>query len=572
MKHYFKKKLIFQHREQIQVDRMRSDTIKKGLQRAPHRSLLRACGVTDEEMKKPFIGVANSFTDIVPGHIHLNQIAEAVKLGISQAGGVPFEFSTMAICDGIAMNHEGMRYSLASREIVADTVESMAQAHQFDALVLIPTCDKIVPGMLMAAARLDIPSIVVTGGPMLPGIFKDEPVDLINVYEAVGAVNAGKMTEEELRELEKCACPGAGSCAGLFTANTMACLTEAMGMSLPGCASSHAVSGKKIQIARSSGRQILQLLEKNLTPSQIMTQEAFENAVMVDLALGGSTNTTLHLPAIAYELEDKGVKVNLDLFEEYNKKIPHIASISPSGKHTMLDLEQAGGIPAVLKVLEKELNDEVLTCTAQSLKDNIKDASVLDSEIIKPLNNPVHKEGGLAILKGNLAPDGAVVKQGAIDSDMLVHEGPARVYESEEECVNAINQGEIKEGDVIIIRYEGPKGGPGMREMLNPTSAISGMGIKSVALITDGRFSGGTRGPCIGHVSPEAAAEGPLAAVKNGDIIKIDIPLRKLDIKVTPEEIDERIKKAVKPDRHVKGWLARYRKLATSADKGAILK
>jgi len=551
---------------------MRSDTIKKGLQRAPHRSLLRACGVTDEEMKKPFIGIANSFTDIVPGHIHLNQIAEAVKLGISQAGGVPFEFSTMAICDGIAMNHEGMRYSLASREIVADTVESMAQAHQFDALVLIPSCDKIVPGMLMAAARLDIPSIVVTGGPMLPGIFKDEPVDLINVYEAVGAVNAGKMTEEELRELEKCACPGAGSCAGLFTANTMACLTEAMGMSLPGCASSHAVSGKKIQIARSSGRQILQLLEKNLTPSQIMTQEAFENAVMVDLALGGSTNTTLHLPAIAYELEDKGVKVNLDLFEEYNKKIPHIASISPSGKHTMLDLEQAGGIPAVLKVLEKELNEEVLTCTAQSLKDNIKDVSVLDSEIIKPLDNPVHKEGGLAILKGNLAPDGAVVKQGAIDSDMLVHEGPARVYESEEECVNAINQGEIKEGDVIIIRYEGPKGGPGMREMLNPTSAISGMGIKSVALITDGRFSGGTRGPCVGHVSPEAAAEGPLAAVKDGDIIKIDIPRRKLDIKVTPEEIDERIKKAVKPDRHVKGWLARYRKLSTSADKGAILK
>lgn len=572
MKHYFKKKFIFQHREQIQVDRMRSDTIKKGLQRAPHRSLLRACGVTDEEMKKPFIGIANSFTDIVPGHIHLNQIAEAVKLGISQAGGVPFEFSTMAICDGIAMNHEGMRYSLASREIVADTVESMAQAHQFDALVLIPTCDKIVPGMLMAAARLDIPSIVVTGGPMLPGIFKDEPVDLINVYEAVGAVNAGKMTEEELRELEKCACPGAGSCAGLFTANTMACLTEAMGMSLPGCASSHAVSGKKIQIARSSGRQILQLLEKNLTPSQIMTQEAFENAVMVDLALGGSTNTTLHLPAIAYELEDKGVKVNLDLFEEYNKKIPHIASISPSGKHTMLDLEQAGGIPAVLKVLEKELNEEVLTCTAQSLKDNIKDVSVLDSEIIKPLDNPVHKEGGLAILKGNLAPDGAVVKQGAIDSDMLVHEGPARVYESEEECVNAIKQGEIKEGDVIIIRYEGPKGGPGMREMLNPTSAISGMGIKSVALITDGRFSGGTRGPCVGHVSPEAAAEGPLAAVQDGDIIKIDIPRRKLDIKVTPEEIDERIKKAVKPDRHVKGWLARYRKLSTSADKGAILK
>ncbi|HEY0196806.1 MAG TPA: dihydroxy-acid dehydratase [Methanobacterium sp.] len=551
---------------------MRSDTIKKGLQRAPHRSLLRACGVTDEEMEKPFIGVANSFTDIVPGHIHLNQIAEAVKLGISQAGGVPFEFSTMAICDGIAMNHEGMRYSLASREIVADTVESMTQAHQFDAMVLIPTCDKIVPGMLMAAARLDIPSIVVTGGPMLPGKYNGEPVDLINVYEAVGAVNAGKMTETELLELEKCACPGAGSCAGLFTANTMACLTEAMGMSLPGCATSHAVSGKKIQIARSSGGQIIDLLEKSITPSKIMTQESFENAVMVDLALGGSSNTTLHLPAIAYELEDRGVKVNLDLFEKFSKKIPHIASISPSGKHTMLDLDQAGGIPAVLKVLEGKLHCEVVTCTAQSLKENIKDACILDSEVIRPLNNPVHKEGGLAILKGNLAPNGAVVKQSAVAPDMLVHEGPARVYDSEEECVNAINQGEIKEGDVILIRYEGPKGGPGMREMLNPTSAISGMEIKSVALITDGRFSGGTRGPCIGHVSPEAAADGPLAVVKNGDIIKIDIPQRKLDFTVSPEEIDERMEKVVKPERKIKGWLARYRKLATSADKGAILK
>lgn len=551
---------------------MRSDTIKKGLQRAPHRSLLRACGVTEEDMEKPFIGVANSFTDIVPGHVHLNKVAEAVKSGISQAGGVPFEFSTMAICDGIAMNHEGMRYSLASREIVADTVESMAQAHQFDALVLIPTCDKIVPGMLMAAARLDIPSIVVTGGPMLPGRYKDEPVDLINVYESVGAVNAGKMTEEDLLELERCACPGPGSCAGLFTANTMACLTEAMGMSLPGCATTHAVSGKKIQIARSTGRQIIELLQKNITPSKIMTQESFENAVMVDLALGGSTNTTLHLPAIAYELEDKGVKVNLDLFEEYSKKIPHIASISPAGKHTMLDLDNAGGIPAVLKVLEDKLHDEVLTCTTESLKDNIKDASVLDYEIIRPLDNPVHKEGGLAVLKGNLAPDGAVVKQGAIDSDMLVHEGPAKVYESEEECVEAIPQGEIKEGDVVVIRYEGPKGGPGMREMLNPTSAISGMGIKSVALITDGRFSGGTRGPCIGHVSPEAAGEGPIAAVQNGDIIKIDIPSRTLDFSVSSEGIDERIKKAVKPERKIKGWLARYRKLATSADKGAILK
>ncbi len=542
------------------------------MQRAPHRSLLRACGVTEEDMEKPFIGVANSFTNIVPGHIHLNELAEAVKLGISQAGGVPFEFSTMAICDGIAMNHEGMRYSLASREIVADTVESMAQAHQLDALVLIPTCDKIVPGMLMAAARLDIPSIVVTGGPMLPGKYNGETVDLINVYEAVGAVKAGKMTEDELLELEKCACPGAGSCAGLFTANTMACLTEAMGMSLPGCATSHAVSAEKRQIAHSSGRQIIELLERNITPSKIMSQKAFKNAVIVDLALGGSTNTTLHLPAIAYELEDKGVKVNLDLFQDYSIKIPHIASISPAGKHSMLDLDQAGGIPAVLKVLENELHDDAVTCTAQSLKDNIKSARVLDSTVIRPLDNPVHREGGLAILKGTLAPDGAVVKQGAIDSEMLIHEGPAQVFESEEECVKAINQGIIQEGDVVVIRYEGPKGGPGMREMLNPTAAISGMGIKSVALITDGRFSGGTRGPCIGHVSPEAAANGPIATVKNGDIIKIDIHKRRLDFEVSPVEIEERIKNAVIPERNIKGWLSRYRKLVTSADKGAILR
>lgn len=551
---------------------MRSDTIKKGLQRAPHRSLLRACGVTEEEMDKPFIGVANSFTDIVPGHIHLNKIAEAVKIGISQAGGVPFEFSTMAICDGIAMNHEGMRYSLASREIVADTVESMAMAHQFDALVLIPTCDKIVPGMLMAAARLDIPSIVVTGGPMLPGEYKDSAVDLIDVYEALGAVNAGKMSEKELKELECCACPGAGSCAGLFTANTMACLTEALGMSLPNCATSHAVSGKKMQIARSSGRQIIELLKNNVTPSKIMTQEAFENAVMVDLALGGSTNTTLHLPAIAHELEDKGVKVDLDLFEEYNKKIPHIAAISPSGEYTMLDLDKAGGIPAVLTELKDKIHCNTLTCTGKSLEENIQDSIVTNQEVIRPLDNPFHQEGGLAILKGNLAPDGAVVKQGAVDSDMMVHEGPARVFNSEEECVKAIYHGEIQEGDVIVIRYEGPKGGPGMREMLNPTSAISGMGIKDVALITDGRFSGGTRGPCVGHVSPEAAADGPLAVVEDSDMITINIPQRKLDIALPESEVDERIKRVVKPERKIKGCLARYRKLATSADKGAILK
>jgi dihydroxy-acid dehydratase len=551
---------------------MRSDTIKKGLHRAPHRSLLRACGVTDEDMERPFIGIANSFTDIVPGHVHLNSVAEAVKTGINNAGGVAFEFNTMAICDGIAMNHEGMRYSLASREIVADTVESMAMAHQFDGLVLIPTCDKIVPGMLMAAARLDIPSIVVTGGPMLPGEFKGKSVDLIDVYEAVGAVSSGKMSEEDIYELERCACPGPGSCAGLFTANTMACITEAIGMSLPYCATTHAVAGKKIRLARESGEQILDLIEKNLTPSKIMTQSAFENAVAVDLALGGSSNTTLHVPAIANELRDQGVMVDLKLFDDLSKKIPHITAISPSGAHSMLDLDKAGGIPGVIKVLESKLDLDVITCTGRSLKDNIKNAEVSDVSVIRSLDNPIHLEGGIAVLRGNLAPKGSVIKQGAVDPDMMTHEGPAKVYNSEEECVESIFKGEINEGDVVVIRYEGPKGGPGMREMLNPTSAISGMEIKSVALITDGRFSGGTRGPCIGHVSPEAMAGGPLAAVKNGDIIKIDIPNRTLQFDVSEMEIKARIEKATIPDRKVKGWLARYMKLATSADEGAVLR
>lgn len=551
---------------------MRSDTIKKGLHRAPHRSLLRACGVTDEDMERPFIGVANSFTDIVPGHVHLNSLAQAVKFGIKNAGGVAFEFNTMAICDGIAMNHEGMRYSLASREIVADTVESMAMAHQFDGLVLIPTCDKIVPGMLMAAARLDIPSIVVTGGPMLPGEFKGKPVDLIHVHEAVGAVSAGKMSEDDIYNLERCACPGPGSCAGLFTANTMACITEAIGMSLPYCATTHAVANKKILLARESGEKILELVKKDITPSKIMTQKAFENAVAVDLALGGSTNTTLHVPAIAYELLDKDIVVNLDLFDDLSRKIPHITSIRPSGVHSMLDLDKAGGIPGVLKALESKLAMDVLTCTSKSLKENINDSKILDESVIRSLDNPIHSEGGIAILKGNLAPKGSVIKQGAVDPDMMFHEGPAKVYNSEEESVDAIFNGEVKEGDVVVIRYEGPKGGPGMREMLNPTSAISGMEIKSVALITDGRFSGGTRGPCVGHVSPEAMAGGPISAVKDGDIIKIDISNRVLELKLSDDEIKNRIKNAVKPDRKVKGSLARYMKLATSADEGAILR
>jgi len=551
---------------------MRSDTIKKGVQRAPHRSLLRACGVTDAEMERPFIGVANSFTDIVPGHIHLKQVAEAIKMGISQAGGVPFEFNTMAICDGIAMNHEGMRYSLASREIVADTVESMAQAHSLDALVLLPTCDKIVPGMLMAAARLDIPSIVVTGGPMLPGEYEGKAIDLINVFEGVGKVSAGEMTEKELDKLERCACPGAGSCAGLFTANSMACLTEAMGMSLPYCATAHAVDSKKIQIARESGEKILELLYKNITPSMIMTQDAFHNAVVVDMALGGSSNTALHIPAIAYELKDKGVEINLEIFDYLSRKVPHITAIRPSGNHTMLDLDKAGGIPAVLKVLNDKIVRNVLTCTGKTLEKNIEKAEVLDSEVIRSLDNPIHKEGGIAILKGSLAPQGSVVKQGAVDLDMMLHQGPARVFNSEEECVEAIFQGKIHKGDVIVIRYEGPKGGPGMREMLNPTSAISGMKIGSVALITDGRFSGGTRGPCIGHVSPEAMENGPIAAVRDGDIIKIDIAQRKIDLMVSVEEIERRLNEVEHPEKSIKGWLARYRKLASSADEGAVLR
>ncbi len=551
---------------------MRSDSIKKGLQRAPHRSLLRACGVTDEEMDKPFIGVANSFTDIVPGHIHLNEVSKAVKLGVSHAGGVPFEFNTMAICDGIAMNHEGMRYSLASREIIADTVESMAQAHQLDGLVCIPTCDKVVPGMLMAAARLDIPSIFVTGGPMKPGKFKGKSVDLIDVYEGVGAVSSGKMTLEEIDELERCACPGAGSCAGLFTANTMACVTEVLGMSLPYCATAHAVDAKKMRIARESGAKIIELINKNITPSKIMTQNAFENAIAADLALGGSTNTTLHIPAIASELEEKGVNIGLDTFNKLSKEIPHITKLSPAGEYTMLDLDRAGGLPGVLKVIEDKINTETMTCTGKTLKENIKDAKVLNNDVIRPLDNPIHKEGGLAILKGNLAPRGSVVKVGAVDEDMMTHSGPARVFDSEDECVSAVFNNEIQEGDVVVIRYEGPKGGPGMREMLNPTSAISGMGIKSVALITDGRFSGGTRGPCIGHVSPEAMAGGPLAAIGNGDIIKIDMVNRKLEVELEDEEINKRLQNISMPVKEVKGWLSRYRKLASSADKGAILR
>ena len=549
---------------------MRSDNIKKGINRTSHRSLLRACGLDDNDMKKPFIGIANSYTDIVPGHIHLKDLVQEVKEVIRLEGGVPFEFDTMAVCDGIAMNHEGMYYSLPSREIIANTVESMAMAHQFDALILMPTCDKVVPGMIMAAARLNIPAIVITGGPMMPGKFHGETVDFINVTEAVGATLSGKMSEEDLYELERCACPGAGSCAGLFTANTMACLTETMGMSLPGCATAHAVSDKKVEIARASAKKIFTLLENDIKPSDILTQEAFENAIKVDLALGGSTNTTLHIPAIANEVD--GVDVTIDLFDKLSHEVPYICSIRPGGNNRMIDVENAGGIPAVMKNMESILNTDCITCTSNSVKENLENVSDIDYNVIHTLDDPIRTEGGIAVLYGNVAPNGCVIKQGAVNEDMLVHSGPCKVFNSEEECVLAIENDEIIDGDVVVIRYEGPKGGPGMREMLNPTAAIMGRELFHVALITDGRFSGGSRGPCIGHISPEAAEGGPIGAIENGDIVSINVKERTIKLELTDDEIKERLSKVKPVERNLKGWLKQYQKLATSADKGAILK
>lgn len=551
---------------------MRSDKIKKGIERSPHRSLLRACGLKDEDFKKPFIGIANSYTDIVPGHIHLKEIADTIGEGIKETGGVPFEFNTMAICDGIAMNHEGMKFSLPSREIIANTVESVAMGHSLDGLVLVPSCDKVVPGMLMAACRLNIPSIVVTGGPMVPGEFNGKNVDLISVYEAVGEVSSGRMTKDDLHTLEKCACPGPGSCSGLFTANTMACITESMGMSLPMCATTHAIDENKLKIAKDSGKRIVEMIKEDLTPSKIMTQKSFENALAIDMALGGSSNTALHIPAIAYELEDYGVKVDLDLFDKISKNVPHIASISPAGHHTMLDLHKAGGIPSVLKAIEEKIATDTITSTGKTVLENIKDVEVKNPDVIRSIDSPVYKEGGIAILKGNLAPNGSVIKQAAVQDDMMYHKGPAKVFNSEEESVEAIFNGKILEGDIVVIRCEGPRGGPGMREMLNPTSAIMGLGIKNVALITDGRFSGGTRGPCVGHISPEAKNGGPIAGLQDGDIIEIDIKNRSINVELEDEEIKHRISTANLPDNDFKGWLNIYRKCVSSADKGAILK
>lgn len=552
---------------------MKSDSIKKGIERAPHRSLLYALGCTPSEMDKPFIGIVNSFSEIVPGHMHLNEIAEAVKAGVRSKGGVPFEFNTIAVCDGIAMNHPGMKFSLPSRELIADSVEITAEAHAFDALVFIPNCDKIIPGMLMAAVRLNIPSIFVSGGPMMAGQMPTEhgieKIDLSSVFEAVGKVTSGKMTEQELQEVEGVACPGCGSCSGMFTANTMNCLTEALGMGLPGNGTIPAVDIRRRQLAKKAGEQVMEQLRADIRPRNIIDKDSLYNAFAVDMALGGSTNSVLHLTAIAHEA---GVDFSLARVNEVGKATPQLCKLRPAGDDHIEDLDRAGGIPAVMKELNGILKVKAMTITGKTVGENIAQSRVLDSAVIRSRANAHSQTGGLAILFGNLAPDGAVVKKGAVAPEMMVHTGAARVFDSEEEVTKAIIAGGIKPGDVIVIRYEGPRGGPGMREMLTPTSLLAGMGMdKEVALITDGRFSGATRGAAIGHVSPEAASRGPIAALKDGDIIKIDIPNYKLDVELSDKEIASRLAKVPAFEPRVKtGYLKRYAEKVSSASSGAV--
>ncbi|MFC1821116.1 dihydroxy-acid dehydratase [Thermodesulfobacteriota bacterium] len=552
---------------------MRSDRMKKGVERAPHRSLFKAMGYTDEDIARPIIGIGNSANEVIPGHLHLDDIASAVKMGVETAGGTPMEFSTIGVCDGIAMGHEGMKYSLISRELIADSVEVMATAYPFDGLVLICNCDKIVPGMLMAMLRLNIPAIIVSGGPMLAGKQGEKSIDLISVFEAVGARAAGKITDEMLTEMEDRACPGVGSCAGMFTANSMNCLSEALGLALPGNGTIPAVSAARPRLAKDAGKKIMELVEKDIKPCDIATPRAFKNAITVEMAIGSSTNTVLHLPAIAHEA---GITLDLDLFNQISSRTPNLCRISPAGSHHMEDLDRAGGIRAVMGELRQKglLDLEAITVTGRPQEDNIGAARSLDAEVIRPIESPFSEDGGLAILFGNLAPDGSVVKKSAVDQSMLLHSGPARVFESEEKAMKAILQEEINKGDVVVIRYEGPKGGPGMREMLSPTSSLAGVGMdKDVALITDGRFSGGTRGAAIGHISPEAQEGGPIAIIEEGDIIEIDIPGRRLDIKISPEEMDRRLAEWSRPDYKVKrGYLFRYAKQVTSANTGAIFK
>jgi dihydroxy-acid dehydratase len=536
---------------------MRSDEIKQNVERAAHRSLLKALGLTNQDIQKPFIGIANSYTNLVPGHTHLQQLAQKTKEGIQTAGGTPFEFNTIAVCDGIAMGHEGMRYSLPSRELIADSVEVMAQAHRLDGLVLISNCDKVTPGMLLAAARLNIPAISLTGGAMESGVLSGEKVGVTDVFEAMGKVIADKMTPQTLQSLEDSACPGCGSCNGMFTANTMACLTEALGMSLPGCGTALATSAKKQRIAKETGVQIVRLVEKNLTPSQILTQKAFENAVAVDMALGGSTNSVLHLSAIAGEA---GFILSLAKYDEIGRKVPHLCSMIPSGEFDVEDLDNAGGVQAVMKQLKPMLHFDALTVTGKSVAENLQGVEVLNREVIHPLNSPVHAAGGIAILTGNLAPKGAVVKTVAVSSKMLRHVGPVKVFDSEREAVEAMRKKRIVAGDVVVIRYEGPVGGPGMPEMLVPTATISGMGLSdSVALLTDGRFSGATRGPCVGHVAPEAAVGGPIAVLHDGDVVEVDVPARRLSVRLSDVELKKRLKGWKPKDKRVtKGYLSRY--------------
>ena len=551
----------------------RSDLMTGGPERAPHRALLRADGFTDWEMERPIIGIANSFSEIIPGHIHLDKLADAVKAGIYAAGGTPVVFNTIGVCDGIAMNHEGMKYSLPSRELIADSLEIMATSHPFDGLVLMASCDKIIPGMLIAAARVNIPSIFLSGGPMMPGKIHGQDTGLDKVFEAVGRYKSGKISQEELDVFECAACPGAGSCSGMFTANTMSNLSEALGMALPFNGSIPAVFANRVWLAKQTGYQAVEIVKAGIKPLDIMTREAFDNAIAADMALGGSTNTALHIPAIAYYAD---VALNLKDFGKFTEKVPHLTSIAPAGPHHVVDLYYAGGIPAIMAELHKSglIRAEAMTVFGKPMGQMLDEigAGIKNPAVIRSIGNPVHSAGGLAILTGNIAPDGAIVKQAAVDAKMLKHSGPARIFGSEEEAFKTITEAQIKKGEVVVIRYEGPRGGPGMQEMLSPTSALAGMGMdKEVALITDGRFSGASRGSAIGHISPEAAAKGPLAALEDGDIIEIDIPNKTLNVNLSDNEIKRRISSLPEFEPKIKsGYLARYAKLVSSADKGAV--
>ena len=551
---------------------MRSDAVTKGMQQAPHRSLFNALGMTQEEMDRPLVGIVSSYNEIVPGHMNLDKIVEAVKMGVAMAGGTPIVFPAIAVCDGIAMGHVGMKYSLVTRDLIADSTEAMAMAHQFDALVMVPNCDKNVPGLLMAAARINVPTVFVSGGPMLAGHVKGQKRSLSSMFEAVGAYAAGTMTEEDVREFEEKVCPTCGSCSGMYTANSMNCLTEALGMGLKGNGTIPAVYSERIKLAKHAGMQVMELLKKNIRPRDIMTEKAFLNALTVDMALGCSTNSMLHLPAIAHEA---GVELNMEIANEMSAKTPNLCHLAPAGPTYIEDLNEAGGVYAVMNELNKKglLYTDLMTVTGKTVGENIAGCVNKNPEVIRPIDNPYSQTGGLAVLKGNLAPDGGVVKRSAVVEEMMVHEGPARVFDCEEDAIAAIKGGKIVEGDVVVIRYEGPKGGPGMREMLNPTSAIAGMGLGStVALITDGRFSGASRGASIGHVSPEAAVGGPIALVKEGDRILIDIPNNKLELLVSEEELAAR-KDAWQPrePKVTTGYLARYAKMVTSGNRGAVL-